>query len=83
MKDEDCQCEEVRRRLDELIDAELEDDLCARLQRHVDACPECHEIADVEAHIRRTLRRACSERAPEQLRARVLRITVQRTTYYG
>ncbi|WP_431603557.1 mycothiol system anti-sigma-R factor [Bowdeniella massiliensis] len=83
MSDDDCHCEEVRRRFYELLDAELDDDLCARLQRHVEECPECHEIADVEAHIRRALKRACTERAPEQLRARVMRITVQRTTYYS
>ena len=78
---DDCDCEQVRRRMQELIDAELDEDLCARLTAHVQACPECHEIADVEQHVRRALRRACQEQAPAELRTRVLRITVQRTYY--
>ncbi|MDO4605939.1 MAG: mycothiol system anti-sigma-R factor [Bowdeniella nasicola] len=80
---DNCRCEEVRQRMYELLDSELERDLLARLQAHVDACPECLEIADVEAHIRRALRRSCAQEAPAALRARVLRITVERHTYYG
>lgn len=80
MRDE-CSCEEAQRRLYELLDAELEGELLAKLQAHVERCPQCHEIADVEAHIRAVLRRSCSEEAPAELRARIVAVTIRRTTY--
>ncbi|MDO5726402.1 MAG: mycothiol system anti-sigma-R factor [Bowdeniella nasicola] len=79
---DDCSCEEAQRRLYELLDAELEGELLARLQTHVDQCDHCHEIVDVEAHIRAVLRRSCSESAPAALRARIVEVTIQRQTYW-
>jgi len=76
---DDCGCEDLISRLFQLLDAELEDSERARLQRHIDACPTCHEAADAEQHLRHLIRRSCAELAPETLRARVItQITVLR-----
>ncbi|MDO5700708.1 MAG: zf-HC2 domain-containing protein [Bowdeniella nasicola] len=79
----DDECERVSRLLTELLESDLDESVNRRLAEHVERCPHCHEIADVEDHIRQVLRRVCPERAPATLRQRVLKITVQRTTYYG
>ncbi len=79
MNDE-CGCDDLVSHLHQLLDAELEESECRRLQRHVDSCPACHEAADAEAHLRSLIRRSCAERAPDRLRIRVLaQITVLRT----
>ena len=76
-----CNCEELRDRLYEFLDRELADSDAARLRRHVDECPSCHEAADAEQHIRQLLRRSCTERAPQELRAKVVaQLTILRTT---
>lgn len=76
-----CNCDELRDRLYEFLDRELEDSECARLRRHVEQCPSCHEAADAEEHIRHLLRRSCAERAPQELRAKVVaQLTILRTT---
>ena len=76
-----CSCDELRDRLYEFLDRELADSECARLRRHVDECPSCHEAADAEEHIRQLLRRSCAERAPQELRAKVVaQLTILRTT---
>lgn len=81
---DDCGCEDLASRLYQLLDAELDESECRRLQRHVDECPACHEAADAEQHLRSLIRRSCAERAPDSLRVRVItQITVLRTQRFA
>lgn len=84
MNEDDCRCEDFVARLFQLFDAELEEGEITRLHHHIETCPQCHEVADAEQHIRRLIRRSCSERAPESLRTRVItQITVLRTQRFA
>ncbi len=77
---DDCGCDDLARRLDALLDAELEEAECRRLRRHMESCAECHRAADAEQHLRSLIRRSCREHAPDTLRVRVIsQITVLRT----
>ena len=78
----DCSCEEVARHLFELLDAQMPEEMAARLRRHCETCPHCSDLASAEAHIRHILRRSCcGEPAPATLRVRITsQIAVYRRT---
>ena len=65
-------CIEIQTRLEQYVDRELSSDEAAEVQAHLDACPPCLRIYQFEGSMRRLVRRACSESAPESLRARIL-----------
>lgn len=67
-----CRCEELLEQLYELIDSEISQAQCARLQAHLTECDTCREAADAETHLRGLLRRSCTEVAPSRLRVRVV-----------
>lgn len=69
---DDCRCEELLEHLYEFLDAEISESEVARLRRHVEDCPTCQEVTDVETRVRVLLRRSCAEVAPETLRTRVV-----------
>jgi len=66
----------------ELLDAQMPDEMAARLRRHCETCPHCSDLASAEAHIRHILRRSCcGEPAPATLRVRITsQIAVYRRT---
>jgi mycothiol system anti-sigma-R factor len=66
-------CREVAIRLHEFVDRELSPEEVAEVQRHLDACPPCLQMFELEVHMRRLVRRACCEMAPESLRLRILK----------
>jgi hypothetical protein len=74
--------EEVARHLFELLDAQMPEEMAARLRRHCETCPHCSDLASAEAHIRHILRRSCcGEPAPATLRVRITsQIAVYRRT---
>ena len=78
----DCSCEEVARHLFEPLDAQMPEEMAARLRRHCETCPHCSDLASAEAHIRHILRRSCcGEPAPATLRVRITsQIAVYRRT---
>lgn len=65
-------CSEVVTRLDQYVDRELSAAEVEEIQRHLEACPPCLQLFHLEADVRRLVRRACCESAPESLRARIL-----------
>jgi len=65
-------CNEIQARLEQYVDRELSTDEAAEVQAHLDRCPPCVRIYHFEGSMRRLVRRACSELAPESLRARIL-----------
>jgi mycothiol system anti-sigma-R factor len=65
-------CREVAIRLHEFVDRELSPEEVAEVQRHLDECPPCLQVFQLEVHLRRLVRRACCEMAPESLRMRIM-----------
>ena len=54
------------------IDHELDDADVALIQRHLDECGPCLEKFDLERTVKSLVARSCGEKAPEELRDRVL-----------
>jgi mycothiol system anti-sigma-R factor len=65
-------CVEIQERLEQFVDRELSTAEAAEVQAHLDACPPCVQMYHFETGMRRLVRRACCEAAPESLRARIL-----------
>ena len=65
-------CREVVTRLHQFVDRELSPEEVAEVQRHLDDCPPCLQMFQLEAHMRRLVRRACCEMAPESLKVRIM-----------
>ena len=65
-------CREVAIRLYEFVDRELSPEEVAQVQRHLEECPPCLQHFQLEVSVRRLVRRACCETAPESLKARIL-----------
>jgi mycothiol system anti-sigma-R factor len=55
-----------------LIDNELADEDVVAVRLHIDGCTPCHERYEVQRTVKAVVARSCAERAPEDLRARVL-----------
>ena len=69
----DDECFEVLRDVWLFLDNEMDSDARAAVQRHLDDCSPCLEEAGVEEKLKKLVQRTCSgERAPEELRLRVV-----------
>jgi mycothiol system anti-sigma-R factor len=65
-------CIEVVNLLEQYVDRELNSEEIDEVRRHLDACPPCLTLFHFEANMRRLVRRACNESAPDSLRERIL-----------
>ncbi len=66
-------CAEVLDRVFEYLDGELTDEDVRRVQQHLDECAPCLEEHNLDLALKALVRRSCEcERAPEDLRARIL-----------
>ena len=65
-------CQEILQRVYVFIDSELEDADQATIQRHIDACGPCLRAVDLERMVKALVARSCVERAPVELRQRVM-----------
>ena len=65
-------CAKALARMEFFIDRELADADLAEIQRHIEACAPCLSTHDLERTVKALVARSCRERAPEELRARVL-----------
>jgi mycothiol system anti-sigma-R factor len=65
-------CDETVERLYEYLDRELTLDEIAEVKRHLEACPPCLQMFRYEDQMRRLVRQACCESAPEYLKERIL-----------
>ena len=69
----DDECFEVLRDVWLFLDNEMDADARAAVQRHLDDCSPCLEEAGVEEKLKKLVQRTCSnERAPDELRMRVV-----------
>jgi len=65
-------CDEVLNQVFEYLDGELTDGDVAKIQQHLDECSPCLREHDLDRALKALVRRSCSERAPEELRTRIL-----------
>ena len=65
-------CSEVIHQIFVFIDNELDEASCGEIQQHLDECGPCLAKYDLERTVKALVARSCSERAPEQLREKVL-----------
>lgn len=74
MSDPDCTtCEGAMQKLHEYVDRELTTVELAEVKRHLDDCPPCRRHFDFEEQLKLLVhRKACPERAPQQLLTRIL-----------
>ncbi len=70
--EQDCGCDEVYEHLFEYLDSEMTVADLQRIRKHLDGCEPCLSELSVEELVRRVLRRACVERAPENLRIKIM-----------
>lgn len=64
-------CREALERLSEFLDAELPDVDGDRIREHLADCEPCLAEYDVEDHIKKLVRRSCTESAPAELHLRI------------
>ena len=64
-------CGEALDRLFEYIDSELVQPDADRVRAHLAECQGCLEEFDVEAVVKKIVRRSCQEAAPAELRVRI------------
>jgi mycothiol system anti-sigma-R factor len=65
-------CDQILERIYVFIDNELADADCRQIQAHLEECAPCLHFVDVERMVKALVARSCSERAPEELRQRVM-----------
>jgi mycothiol system anti-sigma-R factor len=65
-------CSDVVNLLEQYVDRELSGEEIEEVRRHLDACPPCLTLFHFEANLRRLVRHACNESAPDGLRERIL-----------
>jgi len=68
----DSSCEKVLRDVYFFIDHELESADAAEIQRHLDECGPCLDEVALERLVKQLIARSCAERAPVELRQRVV-----------
>lgn len=65
-------CDQVLRDVYFFIDHELESADAAEIQRHIDECGPCLDEVALERLVKQLIARSCAERAPVELRQRVV-----------
>jgi anti-sigma factor (TIGR02949 family) len=74
------ECRDALGHLAELLDHAMSEPDAEIVRAHIETCEPCLEAADVEEHVRLLVRRACSSRAPDDLRLRIVsQIAVRRS----
>ena len=64
-------CEEVIERIFDYLDRELDETTRDQIERHLETCRDCFTRAEFEERLRRKIRAAGSQRAPDQLQRRI------------
>ena len=78
----DCGCEKARAELEEYLHHELRREDAADIREHMDDCEDCTTEHRVGVVLIETVRRACKETAPEELRTEILaRIRLEQATH--
>ena len=64
-------CSEALARLFEFIDAEIDEVEGDRIRQHLADCEPCLSEYDVSDHLKKLVRRSCSDPAPAELHLRI------------
>lgn len=65
-------CDEVLNRVYLFLDNELHEADCQRIHAHLAECAPCLHAVDLERIVKALIARSCTERAPVELRQRVM-----------
>lgn len=77
-----CDCSKAKAELEEFLHDELRHEDAADIREHMDGCEDCTTEHRVGVVLMETVRRACKETAPEQLRGEILaRIRLEQATH--
>ena len=68
----DVNCHDILERMHHFIDNELAEADSRDIQAHLEDCAPCLHMVDVERLVKSLVARSCSERAPVELRQRVM-----------
>ena len=71
-KHHDVYCNEILDRVYVFIDHELDNASSEQIQTHLDECGPCLREVDLERLVKALVARSCHERAPVELRQRVM-----------
>ena len=77
-----CDCSKAKADLEEFLHGELCREDAADIREHMDDCEDCTTEHRVGVVLIETVRRACKETAPEELRTEILaRIRLEQATH--
>ena len=68
----DCGCDKAKAELEEYLHRELSDADFVDITEHLDSCLDCSAEHLIGLTLSEKVRRACQEKAPDELRAAVL-----------
>jgi anti-sigma factor (TIGR02949 family) len=70
----DLTCEEVLKHLMAYLDHEIDAEVAANIEHHLEACRGCFSRAEFERHLKEHVHAAGAQTAPASLRARIKQI---------
>ncbi|MDM7885458.1 MULTISPECIES: zf-HC2 domain-containing protein [Curtobacterium] len=77
-----CDCSKAKAELEEFLHDELRGADAADIREHMETCEDCTSEHRVGVVLMETVKRACRETAPDQLRSEILaRIRVEQATH--
>jgi anti-sigma factor (TIGR02949 family) len=68
----DCGCEKAKKDLEEYLHNELCSEEAADIRAHMENCADCSDEHRVGVVLTEAVKRACGEKAPEELKTEVL-----------
>jgi mycothiol system anti-sigma-R factor len=69
---DDMDCDELLSQVFFYIDQELDEQATEQIRRHIDECGPCLDEITIERLVKKLIARSCKERAPIELRQRVV-----------
>lgn len=70
-------CDAIVDHLFELLDHAMPRQLEQAMMDHASGCSHCRPAIDAELRLREMLKRSCCERAPQEVRMRIMKISAQ------
>ncbi|MEA3078516.1 MAG: hypothetical protein QOF60_3424 [Actinomycetota bacterium] len=64
-------CISVVQELYTFLDGELTEMRRVQITRHLEGCPDCHEVVDFHAELKMVIAAKCKEQVPDELRERI------------
>lgn len=74
---ETADCDDLHIFLYELVDKELTEADCTKLELHLAQCPECADMVAAETELRSVLKKCTASPAPESLRSTIAQVIAE------